>query len=49
MKQLRPYPLVTVSKKAERSVVGGHPWIYDTEILEMPEMVSASSTLASTV
>ncbi|MCI8564771.1 MAG: class I SAM-dependent rRNA methyltransferase [Lachnospiraceae bacterium] len=32
MKQLRPYPLVTVSKKAERSVVGGHPWIYDTEL-----------------
>jgi len=32
MKQLRPYPIVTVSKKAERSVLNGHPWIYDAEI-----------------
>ena len=32
MKQPRPYPAVTVSKKAERSVLGGHPWIYDAEI-----------------
>jgi len=32
MKQ-RQYPIVTVTKKAERSLDGGHPWIYDGEIL----------------
>lgn len=35
MKQLRPYPTVTVSKKAERSVLGGHPWIYDAELRQV--------------
>lgn len=33
MKTERCYPRVTVTKKAELSVRGGHPWIYDTEIL----------------
>ena len=32
MKQNRPYPVLSVSHKAERSVLAGHPWIYDTEI-----------------
>lgn len=35
MKQLRPYPIVTISKKAERSVRNGHPWIYDTELRQI--------------
>ncbi len=37
MKQERIYPRVTVTKKAERSVDQGHPWIYDTEVLVCPE------------
>lgn len=32
MKQERPYQKVTVTKKAELSILGGHPWVYDTEI-----------------
>ena len=36
MKQERPYPFVHVSQKAERSAENGHPWIYDTEVLEPP-------------
>ena len=32
MKQ-RGYPIVTVTKKAERSLEGGHPWVYDGEVL----------------
>ncbi|WP_404352696.1 class I SAM-dependent rRNA methyltransferase [Caproicibacterium sp. XB2] len=28
----RDFPQVTVTKKAEDSIVGGHPWIYDTEV-----------------
>lgn len=33
MKQIRNYPKAVVTKKAERTVEQGHPWIYDTEIL----------------
>ena len=34
MKQTRPYPKITVTPKAERSILAGHPWIYDTELME---------------
>jgi len=34
MKQRRPYPKVKISRKAERSVRSGHPWIYGEEILD---------------
>ena len=33
MKTGRNYPVVTVTKKAEKSLKYGHPWVYDTEIL----------------
>jgi len=33
LKQARPYPKVIISKKAERSVKDGHPWVYGEEIL----------------
>jgi SAM-dependent methyltransferase (EC 2.1.1.-) len=32
MKQNRTFPRLTVTAKAERSVLSGHPWIYGTEI-----------------
>ncbi|MCD7954420.1 MAG: class I SAM-dependent rRNA methyltransferase [Lachnospiraceae bacterium] len=35
MKQQRPYPILTVSKKAERSIQNGHPWVYDAEIRQV--------------
>ncbi|HCC01460.1 MAG TPA: rRNA large subunit methyltransferase I [Ruminococcaceae bacterium] len=28
----RGYGKVTVTKKAERTIIGGHPWIYNTEV-----------------
>ena len=34
MKQTRQYPKITVTPKAERSILAGHPWIYDTELTE---------------
>ncbi len=43
MKQERIYPRVTVTKKAERSVDQGHPWIYDTEIIVCPENLENGS------
>ena len=32
MKQVRSFPKVSVTRKAETGVLGGHPWIYDTEV-----------------
>ena len=32
MKQSRPFPAVTVTKKAEASLRSGHPWVYVAEI-----------------
>lgn len=32
MKQLRPYPQVTVSKKAARALALGHPWVFEGEV-----------------
>ena len=34
LKSNRPYPAVTVSAKAERSLRNGHPWVYAEEIRE---------------
>jgi len=33
MKKIREYPCAIITKKAERSILNGHPWIYDTEII----------------
>ncbi|MVB09787.1 Ribosomal RNA large subunit methyltransferase I [Caprobacter fermentans] len=32
MNQERSYPKLTVTQKAERGILSGHPWVYDTEI-----------------
>lgn len=32
MKAQRPYPTITITPKGERALLGGHPWVYDTEI-----------------
>lgn len=34
MKLEREYPRITVTKKAQASLNGGHPWVYDTEITD---------------
>lgn len=33
MKQSRPYPRVIVTHKAARSLAGGHPWVFEGEVL----------------
>ena len=35
MKAERSYPRFTVTKKAEASLRGGHPWVYNTEITDI--------------
>ncbi len=37
MKQQRPYPIVTITKKGQRAIEAGHPWVYAGEILSDPE------------
>ena len=37
MKQERTYPRFTITHKAQLSCETGHPWIYDTEILDADE------------
>ena len=49
MKSERSYPIYKVSKKAEASLVGGHPWVYENDILEFPETESENGTLADVV
>ena len=37
MAQKRCYPVVTVTKKAEKSLRNGHPWVYSDEILNIDD------------
>ena len=37
MKQQRPYPIVTITKKGQRAIEAGHPWVYAGEVLACPE------------
>jgi len=36
MKSTRSFPLIAVTKKAERSIKSGHPWVYEAEIPSSP-------------
>ena len=33
----RAYPVYTVNKHAEGLLVGGHPWVYENDILHAPD------------
>ena len=35
MKQVRPYPQVTITRKAARSLASGHPWVFEGEVLSL--------------
>ena len=39
MKAARPYPRITVTPKGERALTGGHPWVYEGEVLELSDPV----------
>ena len=36
VKQQRPYPAFTITRRAQDSCEAGHPWVYDTEVLDPP-------------
>jgi 23S rRNA (cytosine1962-C5)-methyltransferase len=40
MKQQRKYPKITVSRKAQAALEGGHPWVYDAEIRSVEGEIS---------
>ena len=35
MKQERAFARFTVTPKGERAIVGGHPWVYDGEVVSI--------------
>ena len=37
MKAARPYPRITITPKGERALTGGHPWVYEGEVLELSD------------
>ena len=37
MKSERTYPVYKVNKHAEGLLVGGHPWVYENDILSFPQ------------
>lgn len=37
MKQSRAYPSYTITKKAETSILNGHPWVYADELTATPD------------
>ena len=39
MKAARPYPRITITPKGERALTGGHPWVYEGEVLELSDPV----------
>lgn len=43
MKTQRDYPKITVTKKAQAALEGGHPWVYDAELLTPTEGIENGS------
>ena len=39
MKAARPYPRITITPKGERALIGGPPWVYEGEVLELSDPV----------
>ena len=49
MKSERTYPVYKVNKHAEGLLVGGHPWVYENDILEAPGTEPENGTLVDVV
>ena len=45
----RAYPVYTVNKHAEGLLVGGHPWVYENNILHAPDTEPENGALADVV
>lgn len=49
MKSERIYPVYKVNKHAESLLVGGHPWVYENDILEAPGTTPENGSLVDVV
>lgn len=51
MKQLRTFPKIKVTRKAQAALESGHPWVYDAELLEIdaPDGVIENGSLVDVV
>ena len=49
MKSERTYPVYKVNKHAEGLLVGGHPWVYENDILEAPGTTPENGSLVDVV
>ncbi len=49
MKQSRAYPVYTVTKKAESSILNGHPWVYMDELTAVPDTEPENGALVDVV
>ena len=49
MKSERTYPVYKVNKHAEGLLVGGHPWVYENDILEAPGTAPENGSLVDVV
>ena len=49
MKQQRPYPVYTVSRKAQAALEGGHPWVYADELRALPDTAPENGALVDLV
>ena len=48
MKKQREYPIITVTRKAQAALEGGHPWVYDEEVLTSTDNIQ-NGTLVDVV
>ena len=48
MKSERAYPCAVVTPKGERAIVGGHPWVYEAEVVSLSHAGDAPDAVAAT-
>lgn len=49
MKTARAYPVYTVNKKAEATILNGHPWVYENDITAQPDRQPENGSLVDVV
>ena len=49
MKQQRSYPKITVTPKAQAALESGHPWVYDTELIDAGQQEIENGSLVDVI
>ena len=45
----RNFPIIEVTRKAQAALEGGHPWVYDAEVLKMTPETFENGSLVDVV